>query len=131
MSEWSEWVLGCCLGSRSPFDLTKTRTRSVITPPSNGGRECGNTEQHKSEKIKQCPADRSCLSDCTDKLNNCKQMEDKCIYENGWPVLGMMKNCGKTCCGNPAKNPDRKFDTLRNLCQTCEETKEGSLRNIP
>ena len=54
-------------------------------------------------------------------------MEDKCIYENGWPVLGMMKNCGQTCCGNPTKNPDRKFDTLRNLCQTCEETKEGRL----
>ena len=120
MSEWTEWYLGCCLGSRSPFGLTKTRTRSVVTPPSNGGRECGNTEQHKFEKIKQCPADRSCLSDCTDKLNNCKQMENKCIYKNGWPVFNMMKNCGKTCCGNPRFNPNRKLHYFtRQQCQGC------------
>ena len=122
MSEWTEWYLGCCLGSRSPFDLTKTRTRSVITPPSNGGRECGNTEQHKSEKIKQCPADRSCISDCTDKLDGCKQMEEwnGCVFENGWPLLGMMKHCGKTCCGNPAKNPDKKITYfIRQQCQRC------------
>ena len=118
MSEWSEWVLGCCLGSRSPFSLTETRTRRVITPPSNGGRECGETEQHRLEKIRQCPVDRSCISDCTDKLNTCKQMEDKCFYENGWPVLNMMKNCGKTCCGKPPKNPSLGLD-IRQQCHRC------------
>ena len=134
MSEWSKWSIGCCIGKPPQVSLTKTRTRSVVTPPSNGGKECGETEEHKFEEIRQCPVDRSCISDCTDKLpfpsppdilNHCKHMEDKCVYENGWPVLGMMKNCGKTCCGKPARNPDKKFDTLRNLCQTCEETKEG------
>ena len=134
MSEWSKWSIGCCIGKPPQVSLTKTRKRSVVTPPSNGGKECGETEEHKFEEIRQCPVDRSCISDCTDKLNTCKQMEDMCIFENGWPVLGMMKNCGKTCCGKPARNPDKKFDTLRNLCQTCEETKEGKsfycLRNI-
>ena len=139
MSEWSKWSIGCCIGKPPQVSLTKTRKRSVVTPPSNGGKECGETEEHKFEEIRQCPVDRSCLSDWTDKLpfpsppdilNHCKHMEDKCVYENGWPVLGMMKNCGKTCCGKPAKHPDKKFDTLRNFCQTKEGRLFYCLRNI-
>ena len=101
MSEWSEWSLTCC--PRGFGNRRRIRTRDVVTPPSNGGRECGETEQSNWGPWpgRDCIP---CSSSCTDKLGKwrCKQMEHKCMDEKHKPSL--MKNCGETCCKDWTKD---------------------------
>ena len=99
MSEWSEWSRKCC--PIRGFGAFITRTRSVVTPASNGGKECGETKEERFINPLACD---DCKSSCTDKLGKwrCKQMEHKCTDENHKPSI--MKNCGETCCKDLTQN---------------------------
>ena len=99
MSEWSEWSRKCC--PIRGFGAFITRTRSVVTPASNGGKECGDTKEERFINPLACD---DCKSSCTDKLGKwrCKQMEHKCTDENHKPSI--MKNCGETCCKDLTQN---------------------------
>ena len=98
MSQWSDWSDVCCgrgFGPNGEF-RKKKRTRKVVTQPSNGGKECGKTQEQE-------PCE-DCTSSCTDKLGKwrCKQMEHKCMDEKHKPSI--MKNCGETCCKEFTQN---------------------------
>ena len=110
MSEWSEWSRKCC--PIRGFGAYITRTRSVVTPASNGGKECGKTKEERFINPLACD---DCKSSCTDKLGKwrCKQMEHKCMDEKHKPSI--MKNCGETCCKEFAqKHPQNRLD-----CYSC------------